>query len=209
MSATGKRSQNEDIWPSQAYRAAIDPHKRIKPSNCSEARNPCAIACRFQTDFQFMGNRSGSQLVICSSTDRFNQMEDAAAAEKKNRALQTARLAALFSLKRSAYIRMSRTERPVRMGMTRSNMRMNRCSTSTRSRSGSRQTIGRQNRNIPNSAHARNPGTTRSKNSKQSIKAEDNEKKSSRNPAKKIHEDFVEEVSLFDIADVSGVCKQN
>jgi hypothetical protein len=86
----------------QAYRAAIDPHKRIKPNNCNEARSPCAMACRFQTDFQFMGNCSGFQLVISSSTDRFNQIEDAVAAEKQNRDPQIARFAALFSLKRSA-----------------------------------------------------------------------------------------------------------
>jgi hypothetical protein len=84
------------------YRAATEPHKRRKPNNWSEARSPWAIARRAQIAFQFSGNRSVSQLVISWSIDRFNQIEEAVAAEKQNREPQTARLAALFSLKRSA-----------------------------------------------------------------------------------------------------------
>jgi hypothetical protein len=161
------------------------------------------MACRFQTDFQLVGRCPGSQLVISSSTERFNQMEDAVATEKQNREPQTARLAALFSLKRRAYMRMSRTDSPVRIGMTRLNVRRNCCSTSTRAHSGKPRMLGRQKRNNPNSAQARNPGTIKSKNSKKSIKAED-KKESTRNPSEKIHQDFVEKMSLFHIAEVGG-----
>src|SRR5271167_4836046 len=63
------------------------------------------------------------------------------------------------------------TESPVRIGVTRLNVRRKPCSASILWRSGSRRIFGRTNKKNPNSAHAANPGTTRSKNSNQSIGA--------------------------------------
>src|ERR1700722_7398748 len=101
------------------------------------------------------------------------------------------------------------TEIPLRIGMTRLKARRNRCSTTTRSRSGRVRMLGRIKRKNPNSAHARKPGTIRSKNSKQSIVAEDDRKKSNRDPAEKVQEDFIEAMSLFDVAEMGGAFQQN
>ena len=79
------------------------------------------------------------------------------------------------------------------------------------------------NRKKPNSAHATKPGTTRSKNSNQSIEAEDNNcpfpeidvisgpgqiQRSGREPGKEVQKDFVETMSLLDVAEVGSALKQ-
>src|SRR5690349_9749414 len=100
------------------------------------------------------------------------------------------------------------------MGITRLNVRRKRCSTSTRWRSGSPRIFGRANKKNPNSAHATNPGTTRSKNCNQSIGAEDSKKRasqeaknspSSQSMGQKIDEDFVKGMSLLDVAQVRRI----